>query len=363
VTAPGLPTRPTTPTDKFLFGSGTKPLTAVAVLRLVELGAISLDDKVEAIVDPILKAKNGTSLRGLFGDKAARVTVGHLLRMQSGIADFDTPELDQAILLDGDGYWPPYGVLRAAASQKPTFHCEPGSCVEYSSTNYVLAGLVLLAHDPSAGMDWRRLSQFDLVFPPSMQKQYAEVSFIMDEVISSVATVPGVSGMISRKKTPIWDQHGGVLGWTCGNVAASAADIARFYYDLLAERTLLKPSTVDTMEQFEMLNVGWAKGRILYGAGLMIEQTSFKPSLSPPSMSQWGAYMGHGGDTYGFLSEQGIVELLGNASIAVVSNQDYNGVFVQHTLLCRVITIAAKVLRGEDISLSCGSKQRQAGRS
>ena len=45
--------------------------------------------------------------------------------------------------------------------------------------------------------------------------------------------------------------------------------------------------------------------------------------------------MGHGGDTYGFLSEQGIIGQLGNASFSVVSNEDYEGSFVQHSVACR----------------------------
>ena len=51
-----------------------------------------------------------------------------------------------------------------------------------------------------------------------------------------------------------------------------------------------------------------------------------------PSPSLWGAYMGHGGDTYGFLSEQGIIGQLGNASFSVVSNEDTDGRFVQAAL-------------------------------
>ncbi len=78
--------RPTTIYDKFLFGSGTKPLTSVAVLRLMEQGVLSLDDPVAQHVDKLLASKNGTSMTALFGEQAAEVTVGQLIRMQSGRA-------------------------------------------------------------------------------------------------------------------------------------------------------------------------------------------------------------------------------------------------------------------------------------
>ena len=90
-------------------------------------------------------------------------------------------------------------------------------------------------------------------------------------------------------------------------------------------------------------------GRIYYGTGLMIEQpvsTNAAPHRpTPPNFSQWGAYMGHGGDTYGFLSEQGIVGRLGNASFSVVANTD-GPLFeiASKTMACRVISAAAKAL-------------------
>jgi hypothetical protein len=65
--------------------------------------------------------------------------------------------------------------------------------------------------------------------------------------------------------------------------------------------------------------------------------------------------MGHGGDTYGFLSEQGIIGQLGNASFSVVSNEDYEGSFVTMSVACRVITAAAKALKGQTLDLHCRS--------
>ena len=61
--------------------------------------------------------------------------------------------------------------------------------------------------------------------------------------------------------------------------------------------------------RFSLLDFGWAAGGLYYGAGLMVEQpvsTRAAPQHrpTPPDFRQWGAYMGHGGDIYGFLSEQ-----------------------------------------------------------
>lgn len=359
VNVPGQKSRAALPTDRFLFGSGTKPMTATAVLRLVEAGAVSLDDPVSKHVDAVLQAANGTSMVGLFGSEAAAVTVGHLLHMQSGLPDFDIRSLDDAILKDGSGEWPPYAILHVAASQRVAgkLHFAPGSHVEYSSTNYVMAGLVLLAHSPDACNDWKRLDLFSLALPAELHAKYANVRFINDEPISTAATVPGASAFIPTQNTTIWAQRGGVLGWTCGNMAASALDMAHLLYDLLvAPGAILTPSSVAAMQQFHLLDYGWAEHYIYYGAGLMIEQpatTSGGPRVGPPVFGEWGAYMGHGGDTYGFLSEQGIVSKLGNASFSVVANTDSDYQLVTNAMACRLIQTAAKVLQDTTIDLHC----------
>jgi len=185
---------------------------------------------------------------------------------------------------------------------------------------------------------------------------YANVKFLNDEIISSALTVPGVSGMIPKTATTIWSQRGGVLGWTCGNMVASPKDVASFYYDLLVTKKLLSPKSLAVMQDFHLLDYGWAKGRISYGAGLMVETAHYdRHSYGPPDFSKWGAYMGHGGDTYGFLSEQGIIGggQLFNSSFSVVSNQDYDGRFVQASLACRVILVAAKVLLDQALGWEC----------
>ena len=59
-----------------------------------------------------------------------------------------------------------------------------------------------------------------------------------------------------------------------------------------------------------------------------------------------------GGDTYGFLSEQGWVQQL-NASFSVVANQDVDGSYVKYVLACNANRIAAKVVLGVDAPVRC----------
>ena len=66
------------------------------------------------------------------------------------------------------------------------------------------------------------------------------------------------------KLTPIWTQKGGVLGFTCGNMAATALDVANFFYDLLVEKRVVSEESLAAMQQFNLLSYGWAKGHVVY---------------------------------------------------------------------------------------------------
>ena len=105
------------------------------------------------------------------------------------------------------------------------------------------------------------------------------------------------------------------------------------------------------MTNFTPLSEGWAKGAIQYGTGMMIQQSSPRGPY-PPNPQDWGAYLGHGGDTYGFLSEQGWIPQL-NATFSVVANQDFVGYFVKNVLACNLIQLAAKLLKGVTVDLRC----------
>ena len=63
--------RKITSEDTFLYGSGTKPFTAAAVLRLLDAGKIGSLDKVHELIDPYLKAHGKPSFAEFIGDERA----------------------------------------------------------------------------------------------------------------------------------------------------------------------------------------------------------------------------------------------------------------------------------------------------
>jgi len=316
--------RSATPDDMFLYGSGTKPFTSTAILTLVDKGIVGLNDPAEKHIDPGMGlVKPGATLRSYFGDAAGSITVAHILRMQSGIPDFDAAPFDQHLLNTSQADHSPLEPVEYVASINNTLVCTPGSCVCYSSTNYVLAGFILLTHTQGA-KSWQDMD-IRSFFSESQLPSLGGAKFYRDEMLNTPGfmTVSGRTGggWAKLPNTTIWNQSSTILTWTCGNMAAKAEDVAGFFWDLLGpDAKILSADTLKQMEVFHPLSLGWASGYINYGTGLMIEVQS-QPSTFPPQFDEPGAYKGHGGDTYGFLSEQGMIYGL-NASISVVVNQD-----------------------------------------
>jgi hypothetical protein len=103
--------------------------------------------------------------------------------------------------------------------------------VSYSSTNYDLAGFVLLAHATQAGATWDTLD-FSQFFPKGV---LGNLKFFTDQTISDHLTVPGKSGggWSHDPIVTVYNQSSTILGWTCGNIVGTTSDLASFVWDLL----------------------------------------------------------------------------------------------------------------------------------
>lgn len=113
-------TRPKSPSERSQIGSITKTFTATLVMQLVEEGKLSLD---QAIGDLGMGFSHG------------RITLRQLLGHTSGVPAYDA---SSGLLEDGTT---PSDVVRWASSRPLEF--KPGSRVKYSTTGFVLIGVLL----------------------------------------------------------------------------------------------------------------------------------------------------------------------------------------------------------------------------
>jgi D-alanyl-D-alanine carboxypeptidase len=122
--------RPMPANGRFRAGSITKTFVATVVLQLAAEGRLRLDDSVERWLPGLVPA-------------GERITVRQLLNHTSGLYDYTDalPLADPAGLLDIRWRtWQPEQLVQLASAQPPLF--EPGARWSYSSTNYILLGLI-----------------------------------------------------------------------------------------------------------------------------------------------------------------------------------------------------------------------------
>jgi len=119
------------PDDFVRIASITKTYTATAVLRLVDEGAVALDDVLETYVPGVV---NGTV-----------ATVADLLAMRSGIPDFTANEgFEGRFTADPTMPWTDADTL-AVIAEAPGPDFAPGEKVAYCDSNYALLGMIMKA--------------------------------------------------------------------------------------------------------------------------------------------------------------------------------------------------------------------------
>jgi D-alanyl-D-alanine carboxypeptidase len=119
-------TRDMSPDDQLAIGSITKPVIAAQVMQLVEAGELNLDDPASDHLPSNLDFDTN------------QATIGHLVGMRSGIPDY-VDALWDSLSTDRQRGWTQADVLELIG----TARSPAGNAFEYSSTNYVLLGLII----------------------------------------------------------------------------------------------------------------------------------------------------------------------------------------------------------------------------
>lgn len=181
----GIPNRPDT---RYILGSINKMFTAVAILQLVERGALSLEDTV------------GEHLPGVLPDTVAEaVTIRHLLTHTSGLQDFlFTPQMEAR---NRAGYRTVADYLPLLADDTLAF--EPGTEWGYSNTGYLVLGALLQA---VTGEDYYEYIRRTILEPTGMTATgWPELDRIPENVASTYERVfdRGRPGFVSDRYTQV----------------------------------------------------------------------------------------------------------------------------------------------------------------
>ncbi len=149
--------RATTPDTPFVIGSATKPITALAVMQLVDAGKVDLDDPVRRYV-PELR---------LADDAADRITVRHVLQHTSGLPS----NASGGPVLKGVSDGTAFDAIAELEGADPA--AAPGTEMEYVNANYVIAGLVV---QRASGELYGRYVERHIFRPLRMTRSFAALA-------------------------------------------------------------------------------------------------------------------------------------------------------------------------------------------
>jgi hypothetical protein len=189
--------------DRFRIGSVTKTFVATAVLQLVAENQSRLDEPVARLLPRLLA-------------DGERITIRDLLAHRSGLADVaDNP----AVLEGRRSNWSPQKLVKWA-SQQPRISA-PGRAFHYSSTNYLVLGLVVerVTHQTLSAVLAHRI-----IAPLGLSNTSFEPAFITGPHVHGYQ-FPSHQGIVDARAVPR-DLEKRSVRWAgaAGLLVSSAAD-------------------------------------------------------------------------------------------------------------------------------------------
>jgi CubicO group peptidase (beta-lactamase class C family) len=231
--------RPVTADTPFVIGSLSKAITAMAVMQLVEAGAIALDAPVTTYLPDFTVA----------GDGAGHITVRHLLHQTSGL-----PPLAGVTPLSG-----PVTSLEAQvdALRAVELAAAPGSSYAYSNANYAVLGHVV---ERVSGRPFGTYVADEIFAPLGMDHSHVDLADASADGLTDAHRFWFGNAMSGE---PLWRPDSMPAGW----LIASADDLGRFVAANLGGGTLDRASVLSPGGVEQLHRGAVSAGRSEYGMG------------------------------------------------------------------------------------------------
>ncbi|HPG90959.1 MAG TPA: C45 family autoproteolytic acyltransferase/hydrolase [Rectinema sp.] len=276
------------PTKDTLFGicSVSKTFTAVAVMKLVDRGMVSLDEPVVTYI-PDFKMED---------PRYRDITVRMLLNHSSG--------LPGQSILGGMTLSKPYpdyaeGVIRAQWSQHLKF--EPGTNAVYTNDGFSILEVLVKRVSGLRFVDFVQREIFDVLGMNSSR-------FLVSQLPENSYAVPNPADDFST------DAYLNMYG--TGGIFSSAADMAKFATSFLTPGRLLSAESIKEMGEDQTKNLFYPIGRddgFRYGLGW---DSYSQPGMAAVGIDAWqkGGDLGFYGATLVVLPKEGLTATVLGAS-------------------------------------------------
>ena len=249
---------PASVNDYWRIASISKPITSAIVLKLVEQGAIEIDEPVMTYLGA--EWAQGYVLNGI--DYAPLITIRQILNHTDGFNEYawdigfylsassrlDVPYIPQEIVDWGFGRGPLF---------------IPGTEYSYNTVGHVIAGLVIeavtgkQAHELLRELITIPANAPDMYLPPGeFPPEMVPSMFVQGELAELISLLPGLAPYLddARITDEILDLSVGPqevlssVGWTGGGIESQMDDLARVFKAMF-DGTILNEATVDLFSE------------------------------------------------------------------------------------------------------------------
>ncbi|MCM3718837.1 serine hydrolase domain-containing protein [Fictibacillus phosphorivorans] len=241
----------------FTIGSISKPITSLAIMKLVQEGKINLDESIYSYLHSFNYEKENFE---------NEITVRHLLSHTSGISSKDGLEVADLTLREKDSIKKATEILNGVV-----LNHEPGSIHQYSAANYLLLGRII-----------EEVSGFQ--FPEYIRKEITS-KLGMDHTVADyrqaikLGYTPGYQAWFGKPIKSV--NHFDNSGVPYGYIASTSSDMIKFIKFLLGNQKLLDQKNFKEYTSPQVHR----KEEFYYGLGWRI------------STSRQDSYLFHGGET------------------------------------------------------------------
>ena len=279
---------PNTPATKFMIASVSKTFTAVAIMRLIDQGKLSIDSKLSDV------------LKWYRTDAGNEVTVKHLLNHTSGIPNYlnmKNRTVDDAMKEWGNGPIDKTDFAKKYCMRDLEY--KPGTIWMYNNSGYFLLGLII---EEVTGKTYEEAIH-ELILDPLGMLNSDDRQPNPYMIVDNLAT--GYMRQFSRFTFPsYWNMS---TTYAAGSLYSTSEDLLKFDRALYSESFLSKTSR-DAM--FTAGLSGWGCGWELRESPIGIDSTLKKIRTHEGYLMSWNTRF------YQIPDEQYLIVLLSNAGNA-----------------------------------------------
>jgi CubicO group peptidase (beta-lactamase class C family) len=238
----------------FRLGSVTKQYTAIAILKLMEEGKLSLSDSIQKFLPG-------------FPAKGQSITIENLLTHTSGIVDYlalNTPQANAPFMIRHD--LEPGAIIDLFKNEPLGFI--PGTRYSYSNSNYFLLGAII---EKITGKTYREYIESGLLQPAGLKQTY--YGGYREIIPNRVSGYAGHKGDFENA-----DYISMTIPYAAGALMASAADLLQWHKALYTGRivtaeTIKKATTPFILKNDTAIEYGYGWQIKTRDVGLSIEHS------------------------------------------------------------------------------------------